>query len=328
MRIKQWWMAPLLTFLMIGILMSEDSPIISPGASLVRLSTGPSGSDRFIFTEGPAVDAWGNVFFTDQPNNRILKWSVDGVLSTFLQPCGRANGMYFDRRGNLIACADEKNELWAIDPSGGTTVLVDNYGGKLLNGPNDLWISPNDGFFLTDPFYVRSYWTRSPLMEQDGQCVYYLSPDRRTLKRVAEELIQPNGIVGTPDGKVLYVADIGNNVTYAYDVLLDGALSNRRIFCLSGSDGMTIDNEGNVYLTGNGVTVFNSAGIQIEQISVPENWTGNVCFGGADRRSLFITASTGLYTLRMRVRGVDIITRRMQYQHPPTSNLRTERPLP
>jgi len=236
--------------------------------------------------------------------------------------------MYFDRQGYLIACADEKNELWSIDPSGKTTVLVDNYGGKLLNGPNDLWICSDDGIYFTDPFYLRSYWARSPLMEQDGQCVYYLSPDRHIMKRVADGLVQPNGIVGTPDGKVLYVADIGNNVTYAYDVLPEGGLSNRRIFCLSGSDGMTIDNEGNVYLTGDGVTVFNSAGIQIEHVLVPENWTGNVCFGGADRHSLFITASTGLYSLRMRVRGVDIITRRMQYQHPPIDSLRTERQLP
>ena len=270
--------------------------IIAPGATPEKLA------DGFKFTEGPAVDAEGNVFFTDQPNDRILKWSVGGKLSTFLQPCGRSNGLYFDGSGNLLACADEKNQLWSIDPSGKATVLIKDYKGKLLNGPNDLWVRPDGGIYFTDPFYKRPYWKRGP-MEQDGQYVYYLSPDRKTLTRVATDLVQPNGIIGTPDGKSLYVADIRDKKTYVYRIHQDGTLSDRKRFCEMGSDGMTIDARGNVYLTGRGVTVFDPSGKKIEHIEIPERWTANVCFGGKDRKTLFITASKGLYGLRMVVAG-------------------------
>ena len=270
--------------------------IVAEGAGLEKLA------GDFKFTEGPAVDATGNVFFTDQPNDRILKWGIDGILSIFMQPSGRANGLYFDSKGNLLACADENNQLWSIDPSRKVTVLVKDYQGKLLNGPNDLWVTPDDGVYFTDPLYKRPYWKRGP-MEQDGQHVYYLSPDHTKLMRVTDDLKQPNGIIGTRDGKTLYVADIGAGKTYAYDIQRDATLSNKRLFCELGSDGMTIDEEGNVYLTGKGVTVFDRGGKEIAHIEVNEPWTANVCFGGKDRRTLFITASTGLYAIRTRVKG-------------------------
>ena len=175
--------------------------------------------------------------------------------------------------------------------------------GELLNGPNDVWLRPDGGLYFTDPFYKRKYWKRGP-KEQDVEGVYYLTPDRKKLTRVADDLKQPNGIIGTPDGKTLYVADIGADRTFAYDVRPDGTLAGKRLFCKLGSDGMTIDDEGNVYLTGKGVTVFDRTGKQIEHIAVDEPWTGNVCFGGKDRQTLFITASHGLYGLRLRVKGV------------------------
>lgn len=275
----------------------QQSAVIAEGAKVERLA------GEFSFTEGPAADAQGNVYFTDQPNDRILKWSVDGKLSTFMQPAGRSNGLYVDGKGKLWACADEKNELWRIDmATGKPTVMAKGYGGKLLNGPNDVWVRPDGGAYFTDPFYKRPYWQRGPI-EQDQQAVYFLSADGKKLTRVTNDLRQPNGLVGTPDGKVLYVADIGAGRTYAYDVQPDGALTNKRLFCQKGSDGMTLDSEGNVYVTGKGVMVFNKSGKQIEQIAVPESWTANVCFGGRDMRTLFITASKGLYGLKMKVKG-------------------------
>jgi len=277
---------------------NEKPGIIAAGAKVEKLA------DGFKFTEGPAVDAEGNVFFTDQPNNRIHKWSVDGKLSIFHDSPGRANGLYFDRNGNLLACADLNNELWSIDSQGKATVLVKDYKGKKLNGPNDLWEDPKGGIYFTDPFYKRPYWNRGP-MEQDGQHVYYLGPDRKRLVRVTDDLVQPNGIIGTPDGKRLYVADIRGKNTYVYNIEADGTLSGKKLFCSMGSDGMTIDNEGNVYLTGKGVTVFNSAGQKIEHIPIDAGWTANVCFGGRDRHTLFITAQTSLYSLGMRVKGVE-----------------------
>jgi gluconolactonase len=277
---------------------ADSSGIIAPGARVQKIS------GAFEFTEGPAVDRRGNVYFTDQPNDRIMKWNAaDGSISTFMQPAGRANGLYFDRKGNLIACADEKNELWSITPAGKVTVLVKNYQGKLLNGPNDAWVRPDNGLYFTDPLYKRPYWKRGP-MEQSGEHVYFLSNDRKTFIRVTDDLKQPNGIIGTPSGKTLYVADIGAGKTYAYDIRPDGRLENKRLFCELGSDGMTIDNRGNVYLTGKGVTVFDSKGKKIEHIDIEEPWTANVCFGGRDRKTLFITASKSVYSLPMQVKGI------------------------
>lgn len=191
-------------------LAAEDG-IIAHGAKVELLA------DGFKFTEGPASDADGNVLFTDQPNDRILRWSTEGKLTTFMQPCGRSNGLVFDSDGNLWACADEKNELWCIDPAGEARVVVKDYQDKLLNGPNDVWMRPDGGIYFTDPFYKRPYWNRGP-SEQDCQAVYYLSPERDKLVRVEDSLEQPNGVIGTPDGKTLYVADIRAKKTYAYDI--------------------------------------------------------------------------------------------------------------
>jgi gluconolactonase len=270
----------------------------APGATVQKLAGDLS------FAEGPTADAAGNVFFTDQPNDRILEWSLDGKLSTFLHPAGRSNGMSFARDGSLIACADEKNELWSIAKDGKVTVIWRDYDGKKLNGPNDVWVHPSGSLYLTDPYYQRPWWSHQA-PPQDGQHVYRLSADRKTLTRVTNDLEQPNGIVGTPDGKTLYVSDIKARKTYAYDIQPDGSLAGKRLHCSLGSDGMTLDSEGHLYLTGKGVHVFDKAGQEIQVFDVPEEWVGNVTFGGADHKTLFITASKGLYAVRLRVKGAN-----------------------
>ncbi|MDR1558026.1 MAG: SMP-30/gluconolactonase/LRE family protein [Tannerellaceae bacterium] len=272
--------------------------LIAPGANVEKLAEG------FSFTEGPAVDNLGNVYFTDQPNNRIFVWTVEGALATFHENPGRANGLYFDKQNRLLSCSDMDNEIWRFEADGTHTVLVTDYDGKKLNGPNDLWVHPNGGVYFTDPLYKRDYWTRNPDMQQEGQYLYYLTPDLQSVKRIDTDFEQPNGIIGSPDGKLLYVADIRARKTYVYDIQPDGSLTNRRLFTSMGSDGMTMDEKGNIYLTGRGVTVFNPAGEQIGQIPVEANWTANVCFGGKDMQTLFITASQYLYSLRMNVKGV------------------------
>ena len=259
-------------------------------------------SNQFKFTEGPAVDKKGNVFFTDQPNDKIWKYSTDGQLSVFLDKTGRSNGMYFDKKGNLLTAADEKNELWSISPDKKITVLLDNYQGKLFNGPNDLWIDPKGGIYFTDPYYQRPYWERKK-SELNGQYVYYLAKGKTVPVIVDSNLVQPNGIVGSADGKNLFVADIGDKKTYKYEISKNGELINRALFVEMGSDGMTLDHKGNLYLTGRGVTVFNSIGKQIEHIEIP-GWTANVCFSGKKRDVLFITSNTAVYTLQMIVKGI------------------------
>jgi gluconolactonase len=275
---------------------TKTSPVTAKGATVNRVAS------DYRFTEGPAVDPDGNVFFTDQPNDKILKWSAaDGSITVFMEGAGRSNGLYFDTKGNLLSCADLKNELWRIGKDKNVTVLVSDFEGKKLNGPNDLWVHPSGGIYFTDPFYKRDYWNRTE-KEIEQENVYYLSPDG-SVSVAATGLVQPNGIVGTSDGKRLYVADIGDKKTYSYAINNDGTLSDRKEFVPMGSDGMTIDQKGNVYLTGKGVTIFNASGEQIDHIDVDAPWTANVCFGGKDRKTLFITASTSVYTLKMKVAG-------------------------
>jgi gluconolactonase len=184
-------------------LIYAQSPVIADGAELKLVS------DRFSFTEGPAADTEGNIYFTDQPNNDIWVYTTDGELELFMDEAGRANGLFVAQNGNILACADEKSELWSITMDEEVTVLVDGFEGKRLNGPNDLWQDPKGGIYFTDPYYQREYWERTE-KEIEEERVYYLTPDHENLMTVADDLVQPNGIIGTPDGKTLYVADIGD----------------------------------------------------------------------------------------------------------------------
>ncbi len=280
----------------LSLLMTNDSPI-APGAKLEELGHG------YSFTEGPATDKDGNVYFTDQPNDRIMKWTTDGKIVEWMKPCGRSNGMYFDAKGNLIACADDKNELWSIAPDKHITVLVNAFALRLLNGPNDVWVHPKGDMYFTDPLYERPYWTRDKKRQQPHEGVYRLH--NGIVTSVDGDLTKSNGIIGTADGKNLFVADIGADKTYKYDIQKDGSLSNKTQFCSKGSDGMTLDEQGNLYITGHGVTVFDKTGKQIEQIDVPQGWTANITFAGKDRKLLFITAGTAVYGLKMSVKGIN-----------------------
>lgn len=271
---------------------APGSPV-APGAKLELVG------DGYSFTEGCTSDEKGDIYFVDQPYSRILKWTGEGKPTVWLEPSGHANGMSFDEKGNLIACADEKSELWSIAPDKSVTVLLKDYQGKHFNGPNDVWIRPDGGMYLSDPFYKRNYWKeRGPAMEQDKQAVYFLSADRKTLTRVIDDMKQPNGVVGTPDGKTLYVADIGSGKTFSYSIRPDGSIADKKLFANLGSDGMTIDSDGNVYTTSGGaVQISNKAGKLIE--TIPTGGSSNVCFGGVDGNTLFITAINRVYALKM-----------------------------
>jgi gluconolactonase len=272
---------------------------IAPGAELKLVA------DGYKFTEGPAADPQGNVYFTDQPNDRILKWSAEtGKVETFMQPAGRSNGLDFDGEGKLIACADDKGQLWRVDPeTKKVTVLLDRFDGKLFNGPNDVWVDPEGGMYFTDPFYKRPYWQDREKPEQEKQRVFFLKKGAKAPIIADDTLVQPNGVVGSPDGKLLFVADIGAKKTYQYDIAADGSLANRKLFCEMGSDGMTRDNAGNLYLTGKGVTVFDKDGNKLGDIPIDKGWTANITFGGRDMKTLFITAMDSVFTLEMAVSG-------------------------
>ncbi|HVX28109.1 MAG TPA: SMP-30/gluconolactonase/LRE family protein [Parafilimonas sp.] len=262
---------------------------------------------NFSFTEGASCDKAGNVFFTDQPNNTIWEYDINNKLSIWLKPAKRSNGTYFDEKGNLISCADENNELISISPTKKIAVLINNYRGNVLNGPNDVWVNRvTGGMYITDPYFQRDYWTRQqPDSNLHGEKLYYLPPNKNMLAMADSAVKKPNGIVGTADGKYLYVADMGVWKTYRYEIQNDGSLKNKTLFVNEASDGMTIDDKGNIYITGNGVTVYNSSGEKIDHIDVPEKWTANLCFGGKHKDMLFITASKSLYKIQTLVKGIE-----------------------
>jgi gluconolactonase len=306
-----------------------DPNCLVASSSHGRLDTLGGG---YSFTEGPAVDKWGNIYFTDQPNDKIYKWAVNtGRTTTFLTGTGRSNGMAFDKNGYLISCADLHGEVWKIAPNGSHTVLVNNYNGKLLNGPNDVWINPKTGgMYITDPIFPRGYWDAGDPRQQSwppthseqaatgkGGYVYYLAPGSHTLVRVATEDLGwdsdgwPNGVVGTPDGKKLYVnkwaPDINTAGTWVFDIKPNGKLTNMRKFVDMGGDGMSMDENGNIYISNSyGVTAFDPRGNRIFNVPTGPSGATNNVFGGHDNKTLFITGPVDkLTSLDMNVEGVE-----------------------
>jgi gluconolactonase len=310
-----------------------ESPFFDPTCLISPASQGVVDTIQtgFGFTEGPAVDKWGNVFFTDQPNDKIYKWTATtGQISTFLTGTGRSNGMAFDKQGNLIACADMYGEIWKIRPDGSHTVIAKDYNGKILNGPNDVWINPvTGGMYITDPIFPRPYWENTDIRKINnpswppvfsaqaptgkGGHVYYLAPGSHTLVRVTtmagwDADSWPNGVVGSPDGKKLYVnkwAPDNLGGTWVFDIKPNGRLANMRKYINTGGDGMSMDERGNVYISnGEGVVAFNKNGTKV--LHIPLNGATNNVFAGRNEKTLFITGPVDRVTsIKMNVKGVE-----------------------
>lgn len=324
---------------------SAEAPTSLTDGSATEVSYDHDATNTF--TEGPAVDKFGNVFFSDQNHDKIYRWDAStGTVDLWLTGAGRSNGMAFDKDGRLIGCADMHGELWSFDKFGNHQVVVDNYNGKLLNGPNDVWINPKDrGMYITDPMFPRPYWDASdprkignfddptkfdgttqhwpPTNSEQGSGVaghvYYLAPGSHSLVRVTTdpdwhpESSLPNGVVGSPDGKKLYInkwAGYGAGGTggiWVFDINKDGTLSNMQPFVvpLLYCDGMSTDELGNIYVSADGgVRVYNPDGTLLQIIAKP---AANNVFGGLDQKTLFITGGGNgrIYTQRMNVRGVE-----------------------
>lgn len=293
-------MRPLIAFIATSFAFSPvvaRAQVTAPDAELQLVG------DGFQFTEGPTADSRGDVYFTDQPNDRIVKYEFDsGETSDWMSPCGRSNGLYFVAPSTIIACADENNQLWRINiEDQSKEVIVNDYNGQRLSGPNDCWVDQDGTIYFTDPLYKRPYWKHS-IPDDNPRGVYRVTNDGK-MTRVADGLKQPNGIIGDLEKRILYVADIGDGKTYRYQIADDGSLTERELFCSSGSDGMTMDTEGNVYLTGRGVTVYNASGELIQTIEIPRRWTANVTFAGPNNDHLFITAGDAVFTIKTKTKG-------------------------
>jgi len=270
--------------MLFALLLAVNQPDLVDG-EVKRLAT------DMKFTEGPAADGKGNVFFTDIPNNRIMKW--DGKeLSVFRENSGGANGLKFDKAGNLYACEGGGRRVVKIAPDGSVSALAERFEGKRLNSPNDLCFDAKGGIYFTDPRYGK----RDDL-ELDKEAVYYIPPGGGALLRVADDLTRPNGIHA--DGERLYVADAGAKKTWVYGMNPDGTLKDKKLFAESGSDGLKVDEKGNVYLTSGGVRIYDREGKHLGTIQVPEG-PSNLAFDG---KTLYITARTSLYRVPMKVAG-------------------------
>lgn len=279
--------------LVVALLFIIGQDGVVPGdAKVEKVATG------YGFTEGPAADAEGNVWFTDIPNERILKFDVaTGKAEIMRSRTGRANGLAFDAKGRLHAC--EGGNRRVTRPEGDkAVVLADAFEGKKLNSPNDLDLDEKGGVYFTDPRYGK----RDDL-EQTLEGVYYVNPDGKVL-RVIDDLKRPNGVVLSPDGRTLYVADNAAGAIFAYDVKDDGTVGKGREFARAqGPDGIAVDTQGNLYAAArDGIRVWDKAGKALGTIEVPET-PSNCAFGGKDRRTLYVTARTSLYRIPLNVSG-------------------------
>lgn len=281
----------------------ETGGVVAPGAEVKELANIDQYVGERSKTEGPVADDKGNVYFSDPYGPKLYRWSPDGTLSIFSEAINGPNGLGFDRDGNLIACEAYKRRMAMLDKNGTVTSLTDNYEGKKYNEPNDLFIDTKGGIYFSDPYF---HVHREPL-EQEIHGLYYITPDRSQVIRVIDDMGDPNGICSTPDGTQMYVIDTGEQKTYLYDVNPDGTLFGKRLFVAWGLDGLVVDSEGNVYITGGEdyVNIYDKQGALIDKIVVPitKGHTANLCFGGEDMRTLFITAGNSLFSIRLRVKG-------------------------
>jgi gluconolactonase len=271
---------------------AQGAGVVAEGAQMQTLAT------SFTFTEGPAADRAGNVYFTDIPNNRIHIWTTDGELKVFRENSNGTNGLFFDADWQLFGAEGGGGRISRMDAQGNATTVTEQFNGKPYNSPNDLWIDQQGGIYFTDPRYGDE-----SNIPQGGYHVYYLPAGASEARAVITDLQKPNGIIGTRDGRTLYVADHLGNQTFAYTINTPGEVSGKRLFAPQGSDGVALDEHGNLYLTARHVTVYSPEGELLQTIEVPLA-PANLTFGGPERNVLFITARSTLFSLQMNVRGM------------------------
>lgn len=274
-----------------------EAGLVAPGAVPRAIST------RHVFTEGPVADSAGRVYFTDIPTSKIYLWDpATDKITLHKDGTGGANGLYFDPDGAMVACRGSARKVSLLNARGRFVALADGFNGKKLNSPNDCWIDPKGGIYFTDPRYGH----KRDDLEQGGEHVYYIKPETnpgsRGMIRVIDDMKRPNGIIGTPDGKTLYVSDHGGEKTWRYAVNDDGTLTGKKLFAGLGSDGMTLDERGNVYMTETNIEVFAPDGRHLTTIELPQQ-AANVTFGGKDFKTLVATCRSKVYALDMNVKG-------------------------
>jgi gluconolactonase len=299
----------ILTILLSGCLSISIFGAIDSHADLANILAGEPEriATGFKFTEGPVWHPDGYLLFSDIPANRIIKWMPDGKPETFRHPSGNSNGLTYDRQGRLIACEHGNRRVSRTEPDGTITVLANQYQGKRLNSPNDAVVKSDGNIYFTDPPYGVDEEAR----ELDFQGVYRIAPDG-TLTMLIDDFDRPNGLAFSPDEKTLYIDDSARRHVRAFNVLEDGTLANGRVLVDMAiaepgvPDGMKVDTKGNLYVTGAGGTwVVSPTGKHLGTIVTPE-LPANCAFGDSDNKTLYITARTSVYRVRLKTEGVKV----------------------
>ena len=286
-----------------------SGPLPAPGAEARQLATGMG------FTEGPVwLPEQRILVFSDIPNSRLMQWSEDGGLAVFRE-AEAPNGNLLDLEGRLLTCQHGARNIVRTERDGSITVLADRFEGRRFNSPNDVAVKSDGTLWFTDPPWGLANLTEGK--ELDGNWVYRLNPATGEITVVIRDLAMPNGIAFSPDETRLYVADTGGLLTApgfehhdapatlsAYEVVADRKVGAQPVWRVETiCDGMCVDEQGDIYATGDtGVTVWSPQGVLLRTIVVPEV-PANVCFGGPDFKTLFITARTSLYAVELAVAG-------------------------
>lgn len=292
--------------LMVGWVRAEDKPsVVAAGASVKKLA------GNMKFTEGPVwLPAQKKLVFSDIPNSKLMQWTEAGGLAEFRQS-EKSNGNILDLQGRLVTCQHDGRNLVRTEADGKITVLIDKFEGKRFNSPNDVAVRSDGTLWFSDP----SWGLQGP-HEIPGHFVFKYDPESKKVEAVIKDLAMPNGIVFSPDETRIYVADTGGNTkhpdaafhklpagVHCYEVSKAGVLGKKLFATKEGSDGMRVDVKGRLYTTnGPAVNVFDADGKLLEKIPVPEN-PANIAFGGDDYQTLFITARTSLYSVKLNVAG-------------------------
>jgi gluconolactonase len=265
--------------------------------------------EGFVFTEGPVGTPDGGLYFSDIRPNRIHYLDPGGKISLVREQTNGANGLALTRDGDLIAAEGEGKRISKRSRGGTVTTVTEGIAGKPFLSPNDVLVDAKGGIYITDP-------GPRPVVPGRTAYVYYLPVGAKEPVVLDDQIARPNGVTLTRDGKTLIVNDTLGPTVYAYDVLPDGGVKNKRTFAQlldipegkeSGADGMALDREDRLYVTTvAGVQVFDPAGKHLGTIKVPRQ-PANAGFAGPDKRVLYITAREGLYRINMLAQGPDRI---------------------
>ena len=286
--------------------LDERFAAVNGDAHLERLWTGGR------WTEGPRyVPAGRYLLVSDIPNDRVLRWDeTDGSVSVFESPASYPNGRTLDRQGRVVTCQQGPRRVVRTEHDGSTTVLADRWDGTRLNSPNDVVVSRDDAVWFTDPPYgiTSDYEGERAEQEIDGCHVYRVAPGSGEVTAVATDLVRPNGLAFSADGRRLFVADTHRRHVRVFDVE-DGRLTGGDVFADldGGPDGVRLDTSGRLWVAaGQAIHVFDPDGTLIGRIRVPEE-VSNLAFGGRKRNRLFVTASTSVYSILLTVNGVPTV---------------------